>query len=117
MIARLYRNRHPDKTTGILLVNDVEFETLELPWRDNKLSISCIPDGEYRCKVDYSNNKNRNVIELLYEDTKPRSQIQIHVATKTSQLKGCIGVKTKELELALFSLLSPCGVIRIKTID
>lgn len=29
---------------------------LELPWRENKVNISCIPDGEYECQFIHSNH-------------------------------------------------------------
>ena len=34
-------------TLGILTIDDWSCFTLELPWRDNKPQISCIPEGAY----------------------------------------------------------------------
>jgi hypothetical protein len=34
-------------TSGMLVMAGFNCYTLELPWRDNQKSISCIPDGEY----------------------------------------------------------------------
>ena len=36
-------------TFGHLVVNDFTCRTLELPWRDNTPTLSCIPLGEYYC--------------------------------------------------------------------
>lgn len=116
MLVHLLRNKHDKVTHGILVFDGIIVDTLELPWLDNQLSISCIPDGEYKYKRDFSNNKKRNVIELLNCDTYPRSQIQIHVATKLSHLKGCIGVPTIEEERLVFDALGTHGTIKISTI-
>lgn len=35
-------------TNGILVMNNFNCFTLELPWRNNERSISCIPQGEYK---------------------------------------------------------------------
>lgn len=34
-------------TFGYLVTNDRMFVSLELPWRDNKQSVSCVPAGTY----------------------------------------------------------------------
>lgn len=39
--------RHDQGTEGLLLTYGFHCKTLELPWRDNQKSISCIPPGEY----------------------------------------------------------------------
>jgi len=41
--------RSDQGTEGILLYDSFNCPTLELPWRDNQRSISCIPPGEYNC--------------------------------------------------------------------
>lgn len=114
----LIRYAEDNKTVGILNIDNNTFSTLELKWDNNKRGKSCIEDGIYQYSIDYSNNKKRNVIELL--NVKNRTQIQIHTATKTSQLAGCIGLKSREVEDIVFDLLQPVGwssVIRIKTIN
>ena len=48
MNAILQRRETSDHgTLGILSIDDWACFTLELPWRDNKPQISCIPVGEY----------------------------------------------------------------------
>jgi len=52
----LVRTTHSDQgTRGVLITPNGEFcKTLELPWRDNKPKVSCIPCGEYDVKTRYS---------------------------------------------------------------
>lgn len=47
-IINLYRLRESDQgTEGILIGSKFNCYTLELPWRNNRQNISCIPVGEY----------------------------------------------------------------------
>lgn len=112
---KIVRVKKPDRTLGILIVGGMLFETLELPWLDNKKNVSCIPDGSYPYKIDHSNNKNRDVIEIL--EVPDRSQIQIHSASKLSHLAGCVGVRSIETEALIMKLAGDHGVLTIKTID
>ena len=51
----LLRTRQSDQgTEGILITDGFMCKTLELPWRQNKRSISCIPAGEYNVKIRQS---------------------------------------------------------------
>lgn len=77
-----------DCTLGRLFIKGKSFFTLELPWKDNKPSISCIPPGIYKFKKRFSPNKEMVVIEL--EDVEGRTYIQIHIGNRTSQIEGCI---------------------------
>ena len=44
-----------ESTIGELFVNGERFcDTLELPYRDNQRSISCIPAGEYKVRLRYT---------------------------------------------------------------
>lgn len=48
----LFRTTTSDQgTEGILATDGFFCKTLELPWRDNRQSISCIPSGEYTVKI------------------------------------------------------------------
>jgi hypothetical protein len=64
-------------TEGFLTQLETGFfcRTLELPWRDNKRSISCIPAGKYVVKIRQSNKYGK-----IYWVTKvpDRSWILIH---------------------------------------
>ena len=72
----LCRMRRSDQgTEGMLIINGFRCCTLELPWRDNKSNISCIPPGEYKVKVRHS-NKFGNVYWIT--DVENRSWILMH---------------------------------------
>ena len=84
-IRRIYQ---PDCTLGVLTTNTgLRLFTLELPWRENKSDISCIPSGEYGAFVRVS-PKNGEVIEL--RGTGTRTNIQIHAGNFVSQIEGCV---------------------------
>jgi len=38
----------PQGTQGVLTIGDFVARILELPWRNNKPSVSCIPNGDYK---------------------------------------------------------------------
>ena len=81
-------------TTGELSVVDesgrvlVKVSTLELPWMNNSPRVSCIPAGKYRIAFEYSTAFKRYLWEL--KDVPGRSEVKIHAANYTRQLKGCI---------------------------
>jgi hypothetical protein len=51
-LVRIRRTRTSDQgTEGILLAPGFSCYTLELPWRENKSNISCIPIGQYNCEI------------------------------------------------------------------
>ena len=83
-----------DKQTESLLtiLNDKDEKifncyTLELPWNDNKKSISCIPKGEYNVEKRQS-TKYKNHFHVL--DVPNRSYILIHQGNYNWHTKGCI---------------------------
>nr|BDD45969.1 hypothetical protein 15 [bacterium] len=50
--VNLFRIRRGDQgSQGILSASAFSCRILELPWRDNKQNISCIPAGEYFCTL------------------------------------------------------------------
>lgn len=63
--------------------------TLELPWRENKQNISCIPIGRYPIRPRTSKKYGLHLEVLNVPD---RSYILIHEANFVSQLRGCIAV-------------------------
>lgn len=114
----LIRTNKENSTEGCILcvsqTGDIHtIPTIELEWDDNKRNVSCIPDGIYSYRKDYSSNKRRDVLELV--DVPNRADIQIHRASSTSQLKGCIGVSA-DAEVLLFSIMGDTGVLCVKTI-
>ena len=78
----------PDCITGIIVVNDAEFFTLELPDLDNQRNVSCVPCGTYRCEFLPRAGKRKNVYWV--RDVPNRDQILIHVGNISCDTHGCI---------------------------
>ncbi len=62
-------------------------KTLELPWKNNQTSVSCIPEGTYDVVKRYS-DKYKNHFHLL--NVPDRSFILIHSGNYYTQTEGCI---------------------------
>lgn len=90
VIERVYL---PTETLGSLYDADGSLicKTMELPWRNNKRLISCIPEGTYRV-IKQPPKPGRNYPYFRLPDVPGRSGILIHRITYVSGLKGCIGV-------------------------
>lgn len=89
----LIRDMFTDESTiGELFLNGERFcDTLELPYRDNLRSISCIPAGQYKVRMRYPRESaSRNYLHLLVQDVPNRDYILIHRGNKPSHSKGCI---------------------------
>ena len=98
-IDRTYKEK---QTKGYAAVSDAEgtviftFDTLELPWKNNVINVSCIPEGVYIGKRRYSKKYKEH---MHIADVKERSLILIHwgnyagsVNPKTGSpdIKGCV---------------------------
>jgi len=81
-----------ESTIGELFLNGERFcDTLELPYRDNQRSISCIPVGEYKVRLRYPRESaTRNYLHLLVQDVKDRSYILFHRGNTAKDTRGCI---------------------------
>jgi hypothetical protein len=76
------------------------FVTVELPWRDNKRNISCIPQGAYICERSKYTKvlkswgvrtfKSYETFEIV--DVTRRTGIKFHVANTINDLLGCVGI-------------------------
>lgn len=83
-------------TFGRLTGQGLDLHSLELPWRDNEKSRSCIPTGLYRCRLTHSTRFKRDLYEVTA--VPGRGNILIHNGntagdTKkghTSDVEGCI---------------------------
>lgn len=82
---------------GKLYLNDEMFcDTLELPYKDNKRSISSIPVGEYNVRLRYPRESaTRDYIHLLVKDVKDRNYILFHIGNSAKDSRGCILVGQK----------------------
>lgn len=91
MIILLTRFLHfPNSTIGLVEIpNGPRFYSVERPWEGNEPFMSCIPIGLYQLEWD-TTGRIRNVPRL--RRTEPRTQINIHVANRASELHGCIGL-------------------------
>lgn len=113
-----------DNTLGILFYEgQYVCDTLELPWRNNERQVSCIPDGDYHIE-EYSSPHFEECI--VVKDVPDRDGILIHPANTVTELKGCIAVGIKSLEIVLHSkdslskvlslLGSDKGILEIKRV-
>jgi hypothetical protein len=98
----LVRHESGDQGTfGTLDVRGIRFFTGELPWRDNRSSVSCIPPGLYRCAWTMSARFRRNM--YLVGPVPARAGIRKHSANLMgdvalgfrAQLNGCIALGEK----------------------
>src|SRR3990167_6293494 len=79
----------------------MKWYSIELPWRDNRSSVSSIPEGIYRAYWTYSPRFKR--LMYILADTDPRVGIRVHPANLAgdkslgylSQLNGCIALGEK----------------------
>ncbi len=87
---------YPDQrgTPGELILpfprcRDMEFATLEQPWKDNRLNESCIPAGEYNLHWAESPSKGW-CWHFDNDETEPRTHILIHLGNWVRDTKGCV---------------------------
>jgi len=89
----IIRDTFTEKSVIGKLYCNAEFiaHTLELAWRDNKKSVSCIPSGEYKCRVRVARESaTRDYVHLLVQDVPDRSYILFHRGNYPSDSRGCI---------------------------
>ena len=78
----------PDATFGRLYIAGGEsLVTVERPWLGNLPNVSCIPEGRYL--VTPGNFKGLYP-DLEVQDVPGRTAIEIHIANRSSELRGCI---------------------------
>jgi hypothetical protein len=90
-IWRTVENR--DGTFGILCVNGERFGvTLELPWKDNKMDVSCIPAGKYRAELIDSEHHGK---AYCLRKVPNRTDILMHWGNWRDDTLGCILIGEK----------------------
>lgn len=92
MLLTLKRTKTKDYTIGILTAEDKIFFTLELPWKDNKRNISCIPEGLYKI-VKHKSPKFGDCLYL--PDVPNRSEILVHSGNSVRDFVDSTGYKWK----------------------
>lgn len=73
-------------------------KTMELPWKENKRAISCIPEGSYKV-IQQPPKPTRQYPYFRLPDVPGRSGILIHRITYVKDLKGCIGVGSRFMDI------------------
>lgn len=105
-VVNLCRTRRSNQgTEGMILFEDFNCFTLELPWRDNLRNISCIPPGEYLTETRQSGKFGLN---YHVKEVPGRNYILIHSgnwagdSTKgyKTHVNGCILLGQKKGWLA-----------------
>lgn len=91
-IERVYLS---DRTLGSFYIdNEVVAKTLELPWRNNSRSISCIPEGKYIVRRNPP-KPDRPYSYFRFDKVHQRSGILIHRGVKPIHSRGCILVGSR----------------------
>ncbi len=93
MELTLYRAYFKEGTNGTLFSSETFLcHTIELPWKNNKRNVSCIPEGQYEVEPRFS---KRFKYHLILKAVKGRSYILFHPANDAlKELQGCIAPVT-----------------------
>ena len=78
----------------IELISGKILNTIELPYRDNEIGISCIPNDEYLVTRD----RHGKHTWFKIPNVNGRSFIEIHVGHKPSHSQGCILLDVVDLQ-------------------
>ena len=97
----IIRKTFTDKSIiGDLFLNGEKIcDTLELPYKDNKRSISSIPAGEYKTRLRYARESaSRDYLHILVKDVPNRDYILFHRGNTAEDSRGCIlvGMKSQQ---------------------
>lgn len=72
-------------------------EAIERGWRNNQNRVSCIPEGEYPVKYEWSNRFRKKLYEIY--EVPNRSECKFHAANYARQLNGCVALGNKRLDI------------------
>ena len=89
MAFLLKRTYHRKGTNGVIKYGrETICHTIELPWRDNEVNISCIPEGRYLLEKRITHERG---FHLILKSVPGRSWILVHPANDAKEeLEGCI---------------------------
>jgi len=114
---KLIRKVDSGKSTIGELYIDGEFfcYTLELPWKENKNQVSCIPPGKRRVRIrPGTDSVNFRYDHLHIMDVPNRTWILIHVANYPRDILGCVGVgSTKDVDFVGNSRVTFKGLMEL----
>lgn len=72
-------------------------KSLERGWRNNQNNISCVPEGTYTLKLEYSPRFRKDLWELY--GVPNRAECKFHAANYWKQLNGCIALGNKHIDI------------------
>jgi hypothetical protein len=89
----IIRSHYSTGINGKLYVDGILHSyCIELPWKDNRPQVSCIPEGQYKLEKRSSEHFGHHLLVL---DVRDRELILIHPANDAKkELKGCIAPVT-----------------------
>ncbi len=85
-VLTLARSYLTDRTVGVLFGDQVRFNTLERPWLNNMMSVSCIPEGCYHVRRDKTGRHQFYAVQ----DVEGRTNIEFHAGNTVQSSEGCI---------------------------
>lgn len=91
------------QTLGVCYIKDecgeiiFKSEAIERGWLNNQSRVSCIPEGEYPVKLEYSNRFKKELYEIY--GVPKRSECKFHAANYARQLNGCIALGNKRKDI------------------
>ena len=95
-------------TAGVLLNPELLpiCNTVEPPWKENRVNVSCIPEGLYMAHRRMRHAGQGGEYEVFELENVPgRTVVQLHIANEPAELEGCIAPVTYWLDRKFFG----CG--------
>ena len=87
--VRLKRIHLESHTMGVMITpKGNKYATVERPWLDNKVNVSCIPKGTYVCRNNHESPKFGRTISV--KNVAGRTDILMHVGNFVHNSLGCI---------------------------
>ena len=103
MKIELFRMEYEEKQTlGQCAITDngkdiFLAKSLERADNNNQINISCIPQGEYLCVLEYSNKFDCDLWEI--KGVPNRSECKFHSANYWHDLNGCVALGDKFIDI------------------
>ena len=93
MELELIRTYYPEGANAVICSKGkIICHSIELPWKDNLVNRSCIPEGRYEVQKRHSERWKHH---LILKDVEGRSFILFHPANNAlKELRGCIAPVT-----------------------
>lgn len=124
-IRLVRKTKTPESLISELYVNGVKIGyALELPWRDNKPRVSCIPAGHYTAFIRKAQTSKWGYDVIQLHSVPERTAIQIHRGNYARNSLGCIlpGTSTTpdavwDSETALNAIMNAAEGAQAITVD